>query len=257
MEDLQLGVDKAIATLTLNRPKTKNAITSEMWVGLREAFAAVEANPQVRVLIVTGANGDFCSGADVGHTGGGEQVSGMARMVPVNDAALALHNLSKPTIAKVDGIAAGAGLNLALGCDLVVASDRSRFSEIFARRALSVDFGGTWLLPRLIGLHKAKELALFADVLSAAEVAELGLVNRIVPAAELDSFVDQWATRLASGPPIALASTKRMLNDGLDASFAEALTAEARSQALNFTTDDVREAGLAWFEKRDTNFSGS
>ena len=178
-------------------------------------------------------------------------------MIPVNDAALALHNLSKPTIAKVDGIAAGAGMNLALGCDLVVASDRSRFSEIFARRALSVDFGGTWLLPRLIGLHKAKELALFADVLSADEVAELGLVNRIVPAAELDSFVDQWATRLASGPPIALASTKRMLNDGLDASFAGALTAEARSQALNFTTDDVREAGLAWLEKRDAKFSGS
>ena len=98
---------------------------------------------------------------------------------------------------------------------------------------------------------------MFADVLSADEVAELGLVNRIVPAAELDSFVDQWATRLASGPPIALASTKRMLNDGLDASFAGALTAEARSQALNFTTDDVREAGLAWLEKRDAKFSGS
>ena len=118
----------------------------------------------------------------------------------INQVPLALHRLPKPTIAKVRGVAAGAGANLALGCDLIVAGETARFAEIFARRGLGLDFGGSWLLPRLVGLHRAKELAFFGDVVSAADADRLGLVNRVVPDAELDEFVTAWAGRLAAGP---------------------------------------------------------
>ncbi len=158
--------------------------------------------------------GAFCSGADLwaaGPTRRGTPPD--LHHAPRGRRGLALHRIPQPTIAKVGGVAAGAGCNLALGCDLIVASDDARFSEIFARRGLSLDFGGSWLLPRLIGLHRAKEMALFADIMSAKEAEALGLVNRVVPAGELDAFVDDWAPRLAQGPPVALAQTKRLLND--------------------------------------------
>jgi 2-(1,2-epoxy-1,2-dihydrophenyl)acetyl-CoA isomerase len=174
----------------------------------------------------------------------------------IGSTALALHQLAKPTIAKVNGVAAGAGANLAFGCDLIVASSEARFSEIFARRGMSLDFGGSWLLPRLIGLHKAKELAFFADVIGADEAAALGLVNRVVPADELDAFVDAWARRLAAGPPAALSMTKTMLNHSLMVSMAQALEDEARSQNVNFGTEDFREAISAFLEKREPGFTG-
>lgn len=164
-------------------------------------------------------------------------------MAHINEIPLKLHRLPKPTIAKVRGVAAGAGLNLALGCDLVVASDNARFSEIFAQRGLVLDFGGSWLLPRLIGLHRAKEVALFGDVLPATEADRLGLVNRVVPDDELDGFVTGWAWWLAAGPPVALAQTKRMLNESFQRSMAEALDAEGNAQVLAIGTDDVKEAG--------------
>jgi 2-(1,2-epoxy-1,2-dihydrophenyl)acetyl-CoA isomerase len=156
----------------------------------------------------------------------------------------------------VNGAAAGAGLNLALGCDLVIASDAARFSEIFVKRGLSIDYGGSWLLPRLIGLHKAKELAFFADVIDAAEAERFGIVNRVVPAAQLDGFVHDWATRLAAGPPIALSMTKTMLNSALATSMDQALEDEARCQSVNFTTADTAEAMAAFVGKRSPNFTG-
>ena len=136
-------------------------------------------------------------------------------------------------------MAAGAGLNMALGCDLIVASDDARFSEIFAKRGLSLDFGGSWLLPRLIGLHKAKELAFFAEIISAKEAQEIGLVNRVVPAGELDAVVDDWARRLAAGPPLALSMTKTMLNNAFAVSMDQALEDEGRCQTVNFGTADT------------------
>jgi 2-(1,2-epoxy-1,2-dihydrophenyl)acetyl-CoA isomerase len=177
-------------------------------------------------------------------------------MRALGDVALRLHRLPKPTIAKVDGVAAGAGMSMALGCDLIVASDSARFSQIFARRGLSVDFGASWLLPRLIGLHRAKELAFFADIIDAHQAAEFGLVNHVVPAEELDAFVDDWATRLAAGPPLALSMTKTLLNNSLNLSMDQALEEESRSQAVNFGSEDTLEALAAFTQKRDPTFKG-
>jgi 2-(1,2-epoxy-1,2-dihydrophenyl)acetyl-CoA isomerase len=174
----------------------------------------------------------------------------------INSVIQALHDLPQPTIAKVTGVAAGVGLSMALSCDLVVASEEARFSMIFAKRGLSVDGGASWLLPRLVGLHRAKELALFADVISAAEAKELGIVNRVLPLGEVEQLVDEWSTRLASGPPIALAMTKKMLNRSFEQSFEQALDDEARSQTINFGTADTIEAITAFVQKREPKFQG-
>lgn len=254
-ETLIVDRDGGVVTVTLNRPEKKNAANDRMWTELRLAFTDVGLDPDAHVLVVTGAGGAFCSGADLSSPNEIEE-HGTARMRRIGAAALALHRVAKPTIAKVGGVAAGAGCNLALGCDLVVASDDARFSEIFSRRSLSLDFGGSWLLPRLVGLHKAKELAFFADVLSAAEAEAAGIVNRVVPATELDSFVDDWARRLAAGPPVALSLTKTLLNNALMVSMEQAIEDEARAQAINFATDDFREAVGAFVQKRDPTFHG-
>jgi 2-(1,2-epoxy-1,2-dihydrophenyl)acetyl-CoA isomerase len=253
-----LKVDRAggVLTITLNRPEKKNAINGQMWVDLLATFRDAADDGDVRVVVITGAGGAFCSGADLSPGGRGEDKHQLTRMRDVADVCLALHHLPKPVIAKVGGVAAGAGCNLALGCDLIVASDEARFSEIFARRGLTIDFGGSYVLPRLVGLHKAKELALFADVISAAEAERLGIVNRVVPAAELDAFVDDWAARLAAGPPLALSMTKRLLNDGLHMSLDQALEAEGMAQTVNFGTADTAEAMAAFIEKRDPTFTG-
>jgi 2-(1,2-epoxy-1,2-dihydrophenyl)acetyl-CoA isomerase len=177
-------------------------------------------------------------------------------MQRVGRSVLALHRLPIPTIARVDGVAVGSGCNLALGCDLIIASERARFSEIFSRRALSVDAGGTWLLPRLIGLHRAKELCLLGDVISAGEARDIGLVNRVVSAAELSGVVDELAQRLASAAPMAVQQTKRLLNDAFSTSFEEALESEARAQSVNLQGTDSAEALQAFLDKRDTTFTG-
>jgi 2-(1,2-epoxy-1,2-dihydrophenyl)acetyl-CoA isomerase len=145
---------------------------------------------------------------------------------------------------------------MALGADLVVASTNARFSEIFARRGLSVDFGGSWLLPRIVGMHKAKELALLADIIDAAEAERIGLVNRVVDDAQLDEFVADWARRLAAGPPIALAMTKRMLSNSMNVTLEEALDDEGMAQTVNFSTKDTAEAMAAFVQKRDPRFEG-
>ena len=154
--------------------------------------------------MITGAGGDFCSGADVSGMAGGDPSAvpthQLAAMRHVGDICLALNRLPQPTIAKVRGVAVGAGANLALVCDLVVAGDTARFSEIFARRGLSIDFGGSWILPRLVGMHRAKELALLADIIGADEANDIGLVNRVLPDADLDAFVDDWATQAGRRP---------------------------------------------------------
>ena len=252
-----IRVDRAdgVVTITLDRPERKNAVTGEMWDELLAIFADVGRRDDDRVLVITGAGDGFCSGADVSGMPD-QQGHPLAAMRHVGDVCMALHTLRQPTIAKVNGVAAGAGCNLALGCDLIVASSRARFSEIFARRGLTIDFGGSWVLPRRIGLHRAKELALFADIIDAAEAQRLGLVNRVVEPEELDATVDEWAARLAAGPPIALAQTKRLLNDGFSSTLQQALEGEAAAQSVNFATSDTAEAMSAFLAKREPKFEG-
>jgi len=248
--------ENGIVTLTLNRPKVKNAVAGHMWEELRRIFQEVTQCDTDRVLVITGAGGDFCTGADLSGDVAGTERHFLDAMHPVSAAALALHDLSKPTIAKVSGAAVGAGMNLALGCDLIVADESARFSQVFARRGLSVDFGGSWLLPRLVGLHKAKELALFGEILSAAEAEKMGLVNRVVAEGELDGFVADWASRLAAGPPLTLQMTKRLLSGGLSLSLYESLQWEAVVQSVNFASKDTREGIAAFLQKRPPVFQG-
>lgn len=258
METLLLDRADGVLTITLNRPERKNAINGTMWRELLATFDEASTDPGVRVVVITGAGGAFCSGADLAPGSGRDQEHHqIVRMREVADVALRLHRMPKPVVAKVGGVAAGAGCNMALGCDLIVASHDARFSEIFARRGLTIDFGGSWVLPRLVGLHKAKELALFADIISAKEALELGIVNRVVPAAELDAFVDDWAARLAAGPPVALSMTKRLLNESFAMSMDQALEAEGMAQTVNIgATADTTEAMMAFIEKREPRFEG-
>jgi enoyl-CoA hydratase/carnithine racemase len=257
METLQVQRADGIVTITFDRPQKKNAINHVMWDELAAEAATILGSTEDRCVVLTGAGGAFCSGADLsGEDAGGGGTHQLAAMRRINAVVQAFHDLPQPTIAKVTGVAAGVGLSLALGCDLVVASEEARFSTIFARRGLSLDGGQSWILPRLVGLHRAKELALFADVISAADALALGIVNRVVPAGEVDALVDDWATRLASGPPIALAMTKRMLNRAFEQTFEQALDDEARCQTVNFGTRDTVEALTAFIQKRDPVFEG-
>ena len=252
-----VGIERAdgIVTVTFRRPHKKNAINAVMWEELVAVASSIVGNPEDRCVVITGADGDFCSGADLSDPPA-VATHQLASMRRINAVVQAFHELPQPTIARVDGVAAGVGMNFALGCDLVLASDRSRFSEIFARRGLSLDGGGSWILPRLVGLHKAKELALFGEVIPAAEALRLGIVNRVVPVEALDPLVADWAGRLAAGPPIALAMTKRMLNRSFEQSFEQALDDEARSQTINFSTRDTAEAIGAFLAKREPRFEG-
>jgi enoyl-CoA hydratase/carnithine racemase len=259
VDDLLVERADGIVTVMLNRPERKNAVTAAMWQGLMELFEGLASSREVRALVITGAGDAFCAGADLtpgaqGDTGGAGNA--MAGMRMVGRAALRLHELPIPTIAAVNGVAAGAGCNLALGCDLIVASERARFTEIFAKRGLVLDFGGSWLLPRLIGLHKAKELAFLADIIDAAEAERIGLVNRVVPHDQFEKEVGELAARLAAMPPLQLSVVKRQLNDSFDHTMAEAVEAEAVAQAMVSSSADTTEAMLAFLQKRTPTFTG-
>jgi enoyl-CoA hydratase/carnithine racemase len=245
-----------VVTVTMNRPQKKNAVTGAMTRELTSVFREVALSREDRVLVLTGAGGDFSSGADLTDSAGELTGSGLYYMRRISDLALALHAVPQPTIAKVPGVAAGMSANLAFGCDLVVASEEARFSEIFAKRGLALDCGGSWVLPRRVGLHKAFELAYFADVISAAEALEFGLVNRVVPATELDKAVNEWASRLAAGPPLALSMIKAQLHVGAESSLAQALEYEATCQTVNFNSADTAEAMAAFVQKREPKFQG-
>lgn len=242
-----------VRTLTLNRPDRKNAINARLWEELADALRAAARDTELRALVITGAGGAFCSGADIGTP---EDIHPRHKLRRLTDVALALHELSVPTIAKVTGVAVGAGWNLALGCDFVVATPESRFCQIFSKRGLSVDLGGSWLLPKLVGLQQAKRLVLLAEMIDAEEARSLGLVTWVKTADEIDGFVTDLTARLAAGPPVALAQSKALLNDGANATLREALANEARAQPGNFATADSTEAYAAFAAKRDAVFTG-
>ncbi len=262
--NVRVELDGHVATVTLDRPQTKNACTGDMWVALGQTFRELSYSG-VRAIVITGAGGDFCTGADLGGSGGSDSSgSGApARMATMTDSmrvladvVLAIHNCPVPVVAKVDGLCVGAGLGVALAADLTWCSDRARFSAIFAKRGLSLDFGTSWLLRQRIGLHKAKELAFTAKMVSGPEAFEIGLVNAVVPAAELDDAVGEVVETIAAGPPIAIASTKRELDNASTVSLAQALEFEALAQGVNVQTDDLREALTAFLEKRPPTFTG-
>ena len=252
--------DGSVVTVTLNRPEVMNAMTSQMFADFGDLCRDLDRDDTVRAVVVTGAGGNFCSGADVGgqvdQARGERELPTIRRMRRIKESMMALHELQHPVVAKVRGVAAGGGLNIALGCDLVYASDTARFSEIFARRGLTIDCGGSWVLPRWVGLHRAKELALLAEVIDAAEADRIGLVNRILPDADLDAHVDDVVARIAAGPPLALSMSKTLLNNGAQTSMSQAVEAEGQAQATNFATRDTREAAMSWLEKRPAEFEG-
>jgi len=252
-------VDKAdgVATVTLSRPEARNAIDVRMREELVGAFDELEADETARAIILTGAGGHFSAGGDVKtmvkrHSA----ADGRARVESLNRFVLRLFNFPKPTIAMVDGFAVGAGCNIALGCDIVIASDRARFGEVFAKIGLVPDGGGTWLLPRLVGLAKAKELVFTAEIIDAAEALRIGLVNRVVPAAELESTTRTLAARIAAGPPGTLALAKSLLNRGTTTDLAAALELEAFAQGQAISSEDHAEGLRAFLEKRPPKFQG-
>jgi len=257
-----------IRWLTLSNPGRKNAIPSDGWGELREVFVGFESSAQ-RVLVITGAGEDFCAGADLGGGRDGSGSAGFApvdelgsvaarhrRMKQVGEAVLALHRLSKPTVAAVDGVAAGAGMNLAIGCDVVVATTRARFAEIFVRRGFTLDSGGSWLLPRLVGMQRAKELALTGRMVSAEEAKEIGLVLEVVGPVELAAAVARLADSFLAGGPVAQMFAKQALDRSWDLTFEEALSWEGQSQAIALGTDDAAEGLAAFLAKRPPEWKG-
>ncbi|WKU03546.1 enoyl-CoA hydratase/isomerase family protein [Micromonospora sp. HUAS LYJ1] len=243
----------AVARVRLNRPATKNAIDQAMWAGLKEAAEQLASDDSVRAVLLCGAGGDFSSGADLRDSGDAHHTT---RMRYWNSVVAQWHHLPKPTVAAVSGVCVGIGMNLALGCDLVVADPRARFCEIFSRRGLVVDGGGSWLLPRLVGLAHAKRLVMLGDFVSADEALRLGLVGEVSGEGAAEERALELSERLAAGPTIALGLSKALLNASFDSSYAQALAAEANAQTVAVGTQDVKEAVRAFQDKTEVVFHG-
>ena len=257
-ESLLWEVEDHIATITLNRPEKKNAMSFVMFQEIRDAFLRAATEEEVRCVVVTGAGGAFCSGADLTDPANlsSSAMEFKERMRMIDSIVRAFVQCPKPTIAKVTGVAAGAGCNLALACDLIVATPEATFAELFVKRGLVVDFGGTWALTRLLPLNKAKEIALLGETLSAEEADGLGLLNRLCDADEVDAVVKDLSSRLAALPPRTVTLIKENLNRAAERSLEETLDAESFAQTLAFGSEDTREAITAWIEKREPRFSG-
>lgn len=269
MSDLLLTEDAGgVRTLTLNRPERKNSISPELREELLAALDDTRADDDLRCVVITGAGDAFCSGVDLGGSkvtkgaAAGEKRAPELRAVKeamkrgVQRVITAIWELDKPVIASVNGVAAGGGAQLALVCDLVLAAESARFIEIFARRGLVLDSGGGWLLPRLVGMAKAKELAFFAESLPAADALAIGLVNRVVPDAQLAAVTREWAEKLAAGATRAIGASKVLLNSAFDTDLQTFFEAEASAQALVSQSDDFKEGVRAFMEKRAPEFKG-
>lgn len=240
-----------IVTITLNRPQRRNAITGPLVESMISAIEDVGRTPEDRAVVVTGAGGAFCSGMDLAAPLEPDVLTFMTR---IGQLCTLLHDLPRPTIAKVAGPAMGFGASLAFCCDLVIAGETAVFGEVFAKLGIALDGGASWSLPRLVGLAKAKELAFFGAEVLAPEAERIGLVNRVVPDADLDTTVADWAGRLADGPTLALSMMKSTLNTAFETSFRRAVDGEALNQAVAFRTAEAKEAGRAFAERRPPRF---
>lgn len=254
-----LDISEHIATLTLNRPDKLNALDGETMEALVPIMERLAEDKEVRCVVITGAGRGFCSGGDVAGMASGETIpdeSPVTRLRHLEETSRLLHEMPKPTIAMVNGPAAGAGLSIALACDIRIAGESARFTTAFVRIGFSGDFGGTWMLQRLVGPAKARELYFTGDLIDAREAERIGLVNRVVPDDELAGETRALAERMAKGPPIALARMKQNMNLGLVAEYPTLLDAEAENMIMTGMTEDNREAIKAFLEKRPPTFHG-
>jgi 2-(1,2-epoxy-1,2-dihydrophenyl)acetyl-CoA isomerase len=262
-------LEDSIAWITLNRPDSGNAITADQRNTIIDLLHEIDLDPAIRAVVI-GANGrHFCTGADLRAPqpemdaaeteGDGEPPTGTIMRVLADGAqrlVAAVLDCQKPIVAAVNGTAAGIGTHLALACDLVVAVEEAGFIEVFVRRGILPDGGGAYLLTRTLGMQRAKELVLLGDKLSAADALAVGMVNRVVPADQLETTVTELATRLASGPTVALGLAKRLLNRSLDTDRATAFFEESMAQELVTRTEDATEGVASFVERRPTEFKG-
>src|ERR1700687_5806430 len=268
MPDLLTELKDRVLYLTMNRPDKLNAMSTEMMGAMVANLARAATNPEVGAVVLTGAGRGFCAGGDItamrdrnegaGANGGTEttiedRVAGLRRG---EEASLMLHQMPKVTIAAVNGPAAGAGLSIALACDIRIASDAARFGTAFARVGYSGDFGGSYFLTQLVGPAKARELYFSAEVINAEEALKLGMVNRVVPAASLAEEVHAYAKRIASGPTVAYGYMKANLNLALRGDLRAVLEREAFGQSLTGLTQDHKEGVKAFLENREPKFHG-
>ncbi len=248
-----------VATITLDRPAKLNSFADDMREQLITALDQVARDPDARVLVVTGAGRAFSAGGDVQHMVAlKERNAGFDEMLPLLEAGrrivTRLHELPIPTIAAVNGVAAGAGANLALACDLRLASDQASFGETFVRIGLHPDWGGTYFLPRLVGAARALELCWLGDVIDAAEALRIGLVNRVIPAAEFAREVSAYAARLAAAPATSVREIKRTIRASEQRTLAACLDGETAAQELCWASPDIAEGLRAFVEKRTARF---
>src|SRR5262247_4786624 len=254
-------VKDAIATLTLNRPERLNALGGTLRDDLYDAVVRASGDTEVRVIVITGAGKGFCAGGDVKAMN--EVKEGRAerplidKVAPLRDRVLlAMRDAPQPVIAAVNGAAAGAGMNLALGCDIRLASTAAKFTQAFVKRGLHPDWGGTYFLPRLVGTAKACEMIFTGDVIDAAEAERLGIVSRVVAPEELMPTAYELARRIAAGPPVAIRLAKRSIYANADLDLRAALQNETMAQNICFETEDATEGIRAFGEKRAPVFKG-
>ena len=259
--------EDGVATLTLNRPEARNALTGEMLAAMTAAAQRLALDPAVRVVVVTGAGGAFCAGGDVkgfaadtgrgpdGAAGPGFEQRHQSLRSGMELSRI-LHEMPKPTLAVIPGPAAGAGLSIALACDMRIAAAEAKLTTAFSKIGVSGDYGGSYFLTHLVGAAKARELYFTADVITGAEAAELGIVNRAVPAAELPQAAAALTARLAAMPTIALGYIKRNLNIAAHGPLSDVLDAEAVHMVRTMMTEDHKAASVAFVEKRPPVFKG-
>jgi 2-(1,2-epoxy-1,2-dihydrophenyl)acetyl-CoA isomerase len=267
-EELPARIDNGVLWLTINRAKSGNAIPFYVRDRLIAQFKAAHEDPTVRAVVITAAGErHFCTGADLAvrpdpkpqPEGAPEQIPGTAINVMragFQSLMAAMQDCEKPIIAAVNGTAAGGGVMLVLASDLVIAADNARLIQVFVRRGLVPDGGVAYLLPRLVGMHKAKELVFFGDDLSAADAERIGIVNKIVPRDQLQASAKEWAERLATGPTKAIGWAKRMLHDATTLDREAFLRAEGTYVELVSHTQDSKEGVAAFMERRPTEFKG-
>ncbi len=260
-DELLCEIRERVATVTLNRPHKKNSLGDDITPALRETLLVLEAHAEVGCVLLTGTGDAFCSGGDVSGMGGGREEPRrtpdemVAELIRKQETlTLRLYELAKPTVAALPGPAVGAGLSLALACDLRVASPRAFLLTGFTTLGLSGDYGASWFLNRLLGQAKAKELMYLCERVGADECARLGLVNAVFPEESFRHDAFAYAHRLANGPTVALSRMKRNLNRGAFQGLRESLALEAEHMIMSFQTEDAREAVRAFLEKRPPRF---